>query len=96
MENVCTRLGCGQRSIPAVFDVTCSVVEFSSHHNQTRVTDFPRLQQDQEAQDAPLPLAEGRRPQVPPQPSSRSARHREGSGTLGTHVSAWVFPVSNK
>lgn len=38
--------------------------------------------QYQEAQDSPLPLPEGCRPQVPPQPPSRPARHHEGPGTL--------------
>jgi hypothetical protein len=46
----------------------------------------PVLKQYQEAQDQPLPLPEGCRPQVPSQPPSRSARHHEGAGTFTTAI----------
>ena len=38
--------------------------------------------QYQEAQDLQIPVAQGNRPQVPPQPPSRSPWQHEGSGTL--------------
>lgn len=45
----------------------------------------PTQLQYQEAQDFPLPFAQGHRPQVPPQPQICSARNHEGTGEQRCH-----------